>query len=521
MAYNSITYLAFFLVAVYLVWCLAPARLRPFVLLAGSAVYYVSFSVKYAVYILLAIFVSWGAGRLLARDAAAIRVLKKDKAAPDYKAKLARLQARRHLVVTAAVLILLGLLVWRKYAGFLVQVLDSLLALLPGGLAVAVPKLAQPIGISFYSLMAISYVVDIFRGAGKAHPLWEVALFVSFWPHIMEGPFDRCTALEATLFSRTQRPTYQNLCFGAQRMLWGMFKKVVVADRAAQYIGTVYDNSASYGGRAVMLATLLYTIQLYTEFSGAIDIAAGTAELFGIPLAENFRQPFFARSVGEFWRRWHISLGAWLREYVFQPFIMTKANLNFGKKCRKWFGAQMGRTLPVWLGLIVVWFCTGLWHGAAWLFIVYGMYYCVLQLFGEATDALLTRFCPRFSAWRAKSRLYHAFQLLRTFALVNIGMLIFRADDLPTAWHLIRSMFAPSPTAFAVPIKEFYVLALGVLLVLAVDILHEKGVHIRASLAALPLPLRWSAYAALGLSIAVFGAYGANYAPTAFIYAQF
>ncbi len=521
MAYNSVVYLAFFLVGIYIVWCLTPARLRPFVLLAGSALYYTSFGVKYAVYILLAIFVSWGAGRLLERDAASLRALKKDKAAPAYKANLARVQARRRLVLVGAVLLLLGLLIWRKYAGFLVEVLDSLLALLPGGFALAVPKLAQPIGISFYTLMAISYVVDVSRGAGKAHALWEVALFVSFWPHIMEGPFDRCTAMEPTLFSRVQRPSYQNLCFGAQRILWGMFKKVVVADRAAQYIGTVYDNSASYGGRAVMLATLLYTIQLYTEFSGAIDIAAGTAELFGIPLAENFRQPFFARSVGEFWRRWHISLGAWLREYVFQPFIMTKANLSFGKKCRKWFGAQMGRTLPVWLGLAVVWLCTGLWHGAAWLFVVYGMYYCVLQLLGEISDLLLHRFCPKFSAWRAKSRLYHAFQMLRTFVLVNIGMLIFRAADLSTAWALFRSMFTPSPTAFAVPFDERNVLVLGVLLVLLVDILHEKGVHIRASLAALPLPLRWSAYAALGVSIAVFGAYGANYASTAFIYAQF
>jgi alginate O-acetyltransferase complex protein AlgI len=525
MAYNSLSYLLVFLVLTYLIWLIVPAKQRPFVLLGASLVYYGSFGVKHIGFLLLTIGITWAAGRALGwlneMQSETKAALQKE----GVKAFKARVLALKRLVMWAACLVLLGLLLWLKYSAFFAGAANSLLARLPGGLALPVPETMQPVGISFYTLMAISYVVDIFRGTGRPQKLWQTALFLSFWPHIVEGPFDRCNALEATLLGESQRPSYRNLTFGLQRMLWGLLKLFLGSYYASGFADRVFDNFASYSGWAVAAAALLYTLQLYADFSGAIDLALGSAELFGISLAENFRQPFFAKSVGEFWRRWHISLGAWLREYVFQPFIMSKGNLALGKKCRAHFGALLGRSIPVWSGLLVVWFVTGLWHGAAWIYVVYGLYYFVLQWIGEVSDLALGRFCPKFYAWKAKSRLYGAFQVARTFVLVNIGMLLFRANGLMAAVAMLRSLFVPYRGQLLDgslgEVQNLCVLLAAAALMLLVDILHEKKISIREKIAAVPLPLRWGIYTAAVLVLLTFGNYGMGIKIGGFLYAQY
>ena len=312
------------------------------------------------------------------------------------------------------------------------------------------------------------------------------------------------------------------MCAAVQRILWGMMKKLIIADRANMYVKAVFDNWTAYSGAAVVVATLLYTLQLYAEFSGCMDMVLGAAECFGVPLAENFRQPFFARSVSEFWRRWHITLGAWLREYLFQPVIVSKPMLRFGKWCRTRFGAALGRSLPVWAGLLLTWLAIGIWHGAGWLYVLYGLYYFFLQWLGEAAEPLLLRLCPKLPQWRAR-RGYALWQMARTFVLVNFGMLLFRSNGTRAALDMLASLTRPYEGSLLIKLdqQDLWVLVVGAVVLLAVDLLHERGVSIRQALARRPLPLRWAVYCGAMLTVMIFGAYGDNYDPAAFIYAQF
>ena len=518
MAYNSFFYLVLFLVPVWLAWALLPQRLRPPALLAGSLVFYIISARQYVLWLLFtAAAAHWAARRMAAIEA---EPLPDDKA--ERRAAKAQKTARKRRAAGCAAGAALGLLLVLKYLPFAARAANALLSRLPGALCLPVPGWAAPLGLSFFSLMAVGYVADVYRGAcAPAAHYWQVLLFLSFWPHIVEGPFDRWAALSPALLD-PPRPSYRAFCFGAQRIAWGMAKKIVIADRANMYVKAVFDDWTQYSGLAVAAATLLYVLQLYAEFSGCMDIVCGSAELFGVPLAENFRQPFFARSVGEFWRRWHITLGAWLREYLFQPLVMSKPLRRFGKACRARFGAEAGRRWPVWLALLVTWAATGLWHGPAWLYLAYGLYYFLLQWLGEACEPLFLRLFPALPRWRER-RTLRLWQTARTFVLVCFGMLLFRANGLAAALAMVQSLARPYAGSLLIRLdgKDIGVLLAGAAVLLAVDILHERGVSLRARIAGWALPLRWSVYLALVLVTLLFGAYGLNYDPAGFIYAQF
>ncbi len=522
MAYNSFFYLALFLVPVWLAWALLPQRLRPLALLTGSLIFYLVSARQYVFWLLLAAAaVHRAARRLAALDAAPLPAAADTDPAARKAARAQRTRQKRR-TVAAALAVCLGMLAVFKYLPLAVRTANALLARLPGAAPLPMPVWTVPLGLSFFSLMAVGYVIDVYRGAcAPAAHYWQVLLFLSFWPHIVEGPFDRWAALSPALLD-PPRPDYRALCFGAQRIAWGMAKKIVLADRANMYVNAVFNDYTQYSGLAVVTGTLLYVLQLYAEFSGCMDIVCGSAELFGIPLAENFRQPFLARSVGEFWRRWHISLGAWLREYLFQPLVMSKALRRLGKACRARFGAEAGRRWPVWLALAVTWAATGLWHGAAWLYLAYGLYYFVLQWLGEACEPLFLRAFPRLPQWRQR-RPWQLWQTARTFVLVCFGMLLFRANGLTAAFAMLVSLARPYTGSLLIKLdgKDIAVLCVGAAVLLAVDLARERGVSLRGRIAAWPLVPRWGVYIALVLVTALFGAYGVNYDPAAFIYAQF
>lgn len=522
MAYNSFPYLCIFLPLCWAAWALLPQRYRPVALLGGSLIFYWLMAGPYILWLLLAAALTWALGLWLGRlqelQATTTRPLE-PAARKTVKRSFTALQKS---IVTAGVVGLLGLLIWLKYLPFLVSSLNSVLARLPLGWQLTAPTLVQPVGLSFFTLMAMSYLFDVRRGtAPPAAHYWQVLLYLSFWPHVVEGPFDRWTQISPALLD-PPRPDYRAFTFGVQRILWGMMKKLIIADRANMYVKAVFDDWTKYSGAAVAVGTLLYTLQLYAEFSGCMDMVLGAAECFGVPLAENFRQPFFSRSISEFWRRWHMTLGAWLREYLFQPVIVSKPMLRFGKWCHGRFGAALGRTLPVWAGLLLTWLAIGLWHGAGWLYVVYGLYYFALQWLGEVAEPGLLRLFPALPQWRTQ-RWYRLWQILRTFVLVNFGMLLFRANGTRAALDMLASLARPYGGSLLIKldVQDLWVLAVGALVLLAVDLLHERGVNIRETLARQPLPLRWAAYCGGMLAVMIFGAYGDNYDPAAFIYAQF
>lgn len=266
-----------------------------------------------------------------------------------------------------------------------------------------------------------------------------------------------------------------------------------------------------------------YTLQLYADFSGAMDIMLGTSECFGIKLPENFRQPFFAKSAQEFWQRWHITLGTWFKEYVFYSVALSPGMVKFGKKIKKKHKNHFTKALPTGFALLAVWLCNGLWHGPQWNYIVYGLYYFVIIFVGMLAE-------PLFAKLYEKSRIkrdcmgMHVFRHIRTLAIIFVGETVFGAPTLSDGLHILGSVFVPydgSMFSLGMDWKEFTVLVAAVAVLLAVDVLKEKKIDIRARVDCLALPLRWSIYSAGIAAVVIFGAYGSLYSSVPFMYGNF
>ena len=262
MSYNSFIYLFVFLAVAWGAWAVLPQRGRPFVLLAASMVFYLVSARQYVLYILAVAAVAWAVGQQLARLDALFAAAKPDLAAPARKAMKKQVASLKKFTVGFGAVLSVAALLAVKYLPFAVRVWNALAAWLPGSPSLAVPSFVQPLGLSFFTLMAVSYVVDVYRGAcAPATHYWQVLLFLGFWPHVVEGPFDRYGALAPALFD-PPRPSYRSLTFGVQRILWGLFKKMVIADRAYMCVKAVFDDWVQYSGAAVVLGTLLYTLEL-------------------------------------------------------------------------------------------------------------------------------------------------------------------------------------------------------------------------------------------------------------------
>lgn len=311
-------------------------------------------------------------------------------------------------------------------------------------------------------------------------------------------------------------------------MLWGYFKKMVIADRAAIAVDFVFSHYLDLSGFGIIVGVFLYAMQDYADFSGCIDIARGCAKTMGIDMAENFRRPYFSRTIPEFWRRWHMSLGAWMKDYVFYPFSLAKGVRRIGKAARRRFGRHLGSTLPIALGNLLVFFLVGLWHGASWNYIVWGLFYGILI----AMSALLK---PSFDKLRdllhipAHSRVFMLFQILRTFVLTCAGCVIFRAATLSDAAGIFSGMFSgPFLSAawksellsFGLDKWNWGVMLGSLLILLIVDLMQEKG-SVREWLDRRSAPLRWSVCAAGCLMLILFAVYGPGTNPVQFVYMQY
>lgn len=532
MLYTSLTYLLLFLTAAFLLYTVFPKKLKWVVLLAASCFFYFVNSgsrKKMMIFILITALSVYGTALLLTHvqkrwDARRQTLPKEER----QKAKT-RVMRRKKWIVALAVLLNFGILCGLKYYGFFRDIFSSLFAVFGAQFPITAAAAAMPLGISFYTLSAVGYVADVYRGKYEAdrNP-FRVLLFLLFFPAVVEGPIARYDQLAGQLYEGHPFD-YEKFCFGLQQIVWGLFKKIVIADRADGLVKTVFASYADYSGAAVLLASVLYTVQIYMEFSGCMDIVTGSAQLFGITLSRNFSRPFFSKTVSEFWRRWHITLGTWLRDYVLYSVTLSKPMQHVGRAAKKLLTPYFAKFVPTAAALFCVWLGMGMWHGVGWKFVLYGMYYYVIMLIGMLAEPLSGRFCSALHVSR-ESRGFHLFQILRTCVLVNIGMLLFRADSTRIAAHMFRSVF----TGFSLQAltdgslltlgcdgKDLWVILVGTLIVFTVSLLQEKGHAIRTELAAKPLPLRWAVYLCGILAVIVFGAYGDGYGTVDFIYAQF
>ena len=389
-------------------------------------------------------------------------------------------------------------------------------------------SLIVPVGLSFYTLQIIAYLADVYRNKIAAQrSLFKYALFISFFPQIIQGPISRYDNLGEKL----KKPHYFNyttLLHGAELMMWGFFKKMVIADRIGTLVSNVYGDYSSYDGTQVLVAMLMYSIQIYTDFSGGIDVARGAAEMLDIELIENFNRPYFANSVSEQWRRWHMSLTNWMRDYVFFPITLSKTSTRIGKWARKNLQGNLRKQLPSYLPTFIVFTIIGIWHGAGWGYIVYGLYNSIMIILGMFCTPLFEKMI-RILHIPTKHFLWKCFQIIRTYFIMAYGRCLARAATVGTALHMWKrslhcfnfSDLAHRAIGMGLDGDDLKVFLFAFLVLFTASCMQERGIRIRQDILDRSLLLRW-AVLLLGLAcILIFGVYGPGFNAGEFIYRNF
>ena len=531
-AYFSVLYLGLFLPLALIFYGLTPNKWKKYALLLLSLGFYWLISGVYIVYLLLSTAAIWGCGlwmrHIFTQRDAAVKAAEKS----ERKAIKKAFNRRARGVLALAVAAHIGLILVLKYSGFFLENVNALF-----GTVFTVPAFVKPLGLSFFILQSVSYLVDVYRQTIPAdRNILRLGLFLGFFPGIVEGPICRYGQTAQALWEAGPI-RYENLCLGLQRIAFGLMKKLVIADRLNPVVEELFSQSNSYPGYMSLLGGILYTLQLYADFSGSMDAVCGTARIFGITMPENFKRPFFSKNISEFWTRWHITLGTWFRDYIFYPVTMSGPLKKLTAAARKKLGNHFGPLIAGSIALLCVWFSNGLWHGAAWHYVFFGLYHFVLILLGNIFAPYLKtvneklRFTP-------ENKPFRLFQMLRTAFLVVLGEIIFRADNMAMAGRMLRRIFTDFGNPFSkyysikdtlitlvgsinYNIRDLYIVAVAAAIILAVSILQERGVSLRESLQKRPVWQRWCVWYALILFILIFGAYGAGYVAVDPMYANF
>ncbi|MDD2503134.1 MAG: MBOAT family protein [Clostridia bacterium] len=516
MHFASFSFIIFIAVLVVLYY-LIPKKWQWILLLAASYFFYSFAGAGYLVFIIATTLSTWYASIRLDRlkhiQTEYLAYNKKDMTREDRKSYKAEIKGRQRKWLVSCLVLNFGTLAVLKYAGYL---------------PVGSMGIILPLGISFYTFQAMGYLIDIYRGSYDAEKnLAKLALFVSFFPQLVQGPISRFNQLKETMFAEHDYNA-DNITYGLQRILWGFFKKLVIADRLVVAVKTIVTNPIDYQGSYVLLGMFFYAIQLYADFTGGIDIAIGVSRLLGIRLAENFERPYFSKSITEYWRRWHMTLGTWFKDYMFFPISVSKTMMSFSKKLRNKFGDGIGKRFPIYAASIIVWFTTGAWHGSSLNFIVWGLLNCLVILVSQECEPLYKKFHSRFPAI-GRTFIYRLFQVGRTFWLMSflrtldvyagVGTTFHMYGSVFTVWNL-QELFQGGLLQLGLSTADYVVLALAVGLVLYVSLQSRSGSY-TLKINSSPMPMRYAAYFFIFVCVLIFGAYGVGYDSSQFIYSQF
>ncbi len=493
MLFNSFHFLLFFPIVTVLFFAL-PHRLRWAMLLAASCYFYMVFRPIYILILAFTILVDFIAGIAIERSEG----------------------RRRRLFLIASILANVGVLAFFKYYTFLNDTLRALLSF--AHLSLPVPPMLEvllPIGLSFHTFQSLSYTIEVYRGHVRSERhLGIFALYVMFYPQLVAGPIERPQHLLPQFHSR-QSFDYARAVSGLQLMVWGLFQKVVIADRLAPFVNTVYNDVHSYQGISLITATVLFAFQIYCDFSGYSDVAIGSAEVMGFTLMKNFNRPYFSKSIAEFWKRWHISLSTWFRDYLYIS-----------------LGGSRVSTARWYFNLFFTFLVSGLWHGANWTYVVWGGLnglYLIIEI-------LASKLMPARSPFtRAGGTLFWATRLCKiavTFCLTCFAWIFFRSRSLGDAFYVVTHLFSglrtlPHDLQSLAFIKmnilmkhdkfEFQVAVCALCVMLLAHIVQRRS-SIRAILARQHRAVRWSVYYMEVVAILFFGAFNDS---QQFIYFQF
>ena len=390
---------------------------------------------------------------------------------------------------------------------------------------------AAPLAMSYYTLMLASYVLDVHWGKiePERNPL-RLLLYAGFFPQMVSGPIARYSETAAALWEG-HKFDYETVCFGLQRFLWGLFKKLVLAERLGVIVNTIYsgglEGTWTPKGVYIWIGAIAYILQLYTDFSGGMDIVLGTAQLFGVKLPENFRTPFFSTSMSELWRRWHITLGLWLKDYIMYPFLMSVPAGKFRAFCQKHGGKKAVKRYPTYLGTFFVWLACGFWHGGTYRWIFWGLATFVVIVGGLMLEPVFDKLKALLRV-NTKAASWTVFGQIRTFLLFALVCSVQPAASLRSALSMWKDAFVFNPwvlmdgSLFRLGLEQLdvWILVFGLLLLFVISRYQQKG-SVRAMIARQNLVCRWILWIMLFVAVLLFGMYGEGYNPADFIYGGF
>ncbi len=498
MLFNSIEFLIFFPIVV-LGYFVLPKKVKNIWLLIASYYFYMCWNALYALLILTSTIITFASGLL-------IEHIKHTDKPEKQQVKL------KKLVVAVSVIANLAILIFFKYTGFAIDTLTHAFAMIHIQLHIPTFDIILPVGISFYTFQALSYTMDVYRDDIYAEKnFFRYALFVSFFPQLVAGPIERSKNLLKQL-AVPRKFSFENLREGLLLMLWGFFLKIVLADRIAIFVDTVYGKFNSFPGVYLIIATALFAVQIYCDFAGYSTVAMGAAKILGIELMENFNAPYLATSVGDFWRRWHISLTSWFKDYLYIPLGGSRKG-----KFRKY------------LNKMIVFLVSGLWHGANFSFVAWGGLNGLYQVIGEVLQPARDKVVSVLKLNR-QSLGHKLIHMVGTFVLVDISWIFFRANRLKDALKIMKSMitvhnpwvlFDGSLYNCGLNDKNFCVMIIGICILIFADVCKKKGIKVRETVAKQDYWFRWIFIAVSVALILTFGIWGPNYDAANFIYFQF
>ncbi|MDR2131766.1 MAG: MBOAT family protein [Clostridiales Family XIII bacterium] len=515
-----------FLVVVLTGYYVSPGRFRPVWLLFANSFFCVASGWAGTACVAATCLTTWYAGKRMDRlsKSLAARLADADLVSSEAKALRRRTKEQKRLWLLLGVCVNVGILAVTKYSGFFAQNLNAMARVLGLSFTASGFDFALTLGISFYTFKALSYMTDLYRGkkTEAAGSLVQVALFVSFFPELVQGPISRYCDLSPGLFAG-RIPCRDEFCAGVQRILFGFFKKLVVADRLLPAVVILTKSPDEFKGAYVLLTMWFYAVVLFADFTGGIDIAVGVAKLFGIDVTENFNRPFYSKSIAEYWRRWHITMGAWFKDYLFYPLSASSAMLKLIKPSKRIFGKGVGVRIPVYIVTTVLWFTTGLWHGASWNFIVWGLTNGAIIIVSQELSPLYKRFHARFAF--SETPVYGAFQIVRTFCLMSFIRVFDIYAGVGVTLGAYASVFADfgregfaarSVLDLGLSVSDCVVVALGVCVMISAGLWTRRAAYKGTSLTA-----RVCLCFLLFLATTVFGCYGIGYDAKQFIYNRF
>lgn len=495
MSFNSISFIVFFPLVV-LIYFIIPRKMRWPWLLLSSYYFYMSWNPRYCILLAASTLVTYLSGILINNS-------------ESIENKTKSRQFKKFWLILSLI-INLGILFGFKYHNFLSDISIKVFSFYHITIKPPAFDMFLPVGISFYTFQALSYTIDVYRGHVPCETnLCKYAIFVSFFPQLVAGPIEKSKNF-LYQFNDTYNFDYDRIRRGLLRMLWGFLKKIFIADRLAILVNAVYTSPGDYLGFQIIIATIFFAFQIYADFSGYSDIAIGAANIFGFNLTTNFKQPYFSHCTKEFWKRWHITLGEWFKDYLYIP-----------------LGGNRKGKLRTYINIIIVFLISGLWHGASITFVIWGLLHGIYQVIGSLKIPLRNYILNKFNI-AANVFSYKLGQIIITFILVDFAWLFFRANSFNDIKILLNNIFVFNPwiltdgSLFNLGLKstDFLLSIIGILIIIITNILDSKS-NIMDILLKQNLLFRWLIYITMILVIIVFGVYGLDYNEQQFIYSQF